>query len=83
MKKKSLLSVLTAICSVESIHASSRVNPLLILDERLLASTRSILLTTYTYDLDPLIIISHNVNEKVKACFNRLQNSYAEIINHT
>ena len=64
MKKKSLLSVLTAICSVASIHASSRGNPLLIPDEKSLVSTRSVHLTTYTYDLDPLIVVSQNVNEK-------------------
>jgi hypothetical protein len=64
MKKKSLFSILTAICSVASLHASSRGNPLLISDERPLVSNRSILFTTYTYDLDPLIVISQNVNEK-------------------
>jgi len=64
MKKKSLFSILTAICSVASLHASSRGNPLLISDERPLVSNRSILFTSYTYDLDPLIVISQNVNEK-------------------
>lgn len=62
MKKKHLLSVLTAVCCVASIHASSG-------DSNAVCSHhKNNILGSYipitTYDLDPLIVVSQNVNEK-------------------
>lgn len=64
MKKKSLLSMLTAVCAIASIHASSRGNPLRVPDKSSVALSKNNPITTYTYDFDPLIVISQNVNEK-------------------
>ncbi|MFP3598292.1 T9SS type A sorting domain-containing protein [Chryseobacterium sp. SIMBA_029] len=64
MKKKPLLSTLMVICSITSVYASSRGDTSLRLyhDRPILESV--IPVTTYTFDLDPLIVISQNVNEK-------------------
>ncbi|MDV7698165.1 T9SS type A sorting domain-containing protein [Chryseobacterium soli] len=64
MKKKPLLSTLMVICSITSVYASSRGDTSLRLyhDHPILESV--IPVTTYTFDLDPFIVISQNVNEK-------------------
>ena len=62
MKNKFLSTVLTALCCAASIHASSIDNNRLY--GELFPSRNSIPITTYTYDLDPLIVVSQNVNEK-------------------
>lgn len=64
MRKKSMLSVWAVFCSVASVYASSRgstdrhsSNEHMILESRLPV-------TTYNYDLGPVMVISQNVNEK-------------------
>jgi hypothetical protein len=64
MKKKPLLSTLMVICSITSVYASSQGDTGLRLYNDHLISESVIPITTYTYDLDPLIVISKNVNEK-------------------
>lgn len=64
MKKKPLLSTLMVICSITSVYASSRGDTSLRLYKDHLVLESVIPVTTYTYDLDPLIVISQNANEK-------------------
>lgn len=64
MKKKHLLSVLTAVCCVVSIYASSGDSNAVCSHHRNNILGSHIPMTTYTYDLDPLIVVSQNVNEK-------------------
>lgn len=64
MKKKSLLSILAAVCSVASIDASSGSSVTSRFYDDHIGSESYVPITTYTYDLDPLIVISQKVNEK-------------------
>jgi len=55
MKKKSLLSILTAICAIATIDASVRGTTNRHPGNRFLSKS-NIPITTYTYDLDSLIV---------------------------
>lgn len=64
MKKKSLLSILTAIAHIAiKIDASLGGTTNRQFGDSFLSKSNTPI-TTYTYDLDPLILISQNVNEK-------------------
>lgn len=60
MKKK----ILAAICSLIFIYSFSRNNPVFLFYENFDSSTPSATKVLFNYDLDPLIIINQNVNEK-------------------
>lgn len=64
MKKKSLLSFSAAIFTIATIHASYGGVRAKWLPDGHFVSKSNIPITTYTYDLDPLIVISQKVNEK-------------------
>jgi len=63
MKKNSLLSILTAICAIATIDVLFGGTINWHLGDSFLSKS-NIPITTYTHDLDPLIVVSQNVNQK-------------------
>ncbi|WP_165585113.1 T9SS type A sorting domain-containing protein [Chryseobacterium sp. FH2] len=64
MKKKSAFRILTAVFCIASVHAFSKEFPASGHYEKAASLSLRNLVTPYNYDLDPLIILSQNVNEK-------------------
>lgn len=64
MKKKSTLKIFAAVFCIAASHAFSRTIPVPEINENLSGTSFRTLVPPSVYDLDPLIIVSQNVNEK-------------------
>lgn len=64
MKKKSTFKIFAAVFCIASSHAFSRTTTVPKPDEKLIGFKFKTPVPPSTYDLDPLIVISQNVNEK-------------------
>ena len=63
MKNKITLKILTTILYVVSIHATSRTFAIHNYEEKTQNKSLGKVLTSFTYDFDPKIVIQQNVND--------------------